>query len=57
MTRLIRALCVTAGLVWLAVHSAVAASAADAAFTQWLTALWPQAFVETGKIFPCLLVA
>src|SRR5258708_25664049 len=42
MTRLIRSLCLAASLVWLALSTALPA-AADAAFTQWLTTLWPQA--------------
>src|SRR5437016_3463998 len=43
MTDLIRALCLTASLVWLVVHSTVAVSAADAAFAQWLATVWLQA--------------
>jgi lytic murein transglycosylase len=42
MTRSIRLLGAAASLLWLAV-AAASPAAADAAFTQWLAALWPQA--------------
>src|SRR5258708_35705354 len=42
MTGLIRLLGVTVSLVWLAL-AAASPAAADAAFTQWLATLWPQA--------------
>src|ERR1700688_3172198 len=42
MTRLIRVLGAAASLLWLA-GAAASPAAADAAFTQWLATLWPQA--------------
>src|ERR1700681_4992603 len=47
MAPLMRHLCAGLGLLWLALPAASPAAAADAAFTQWLASLWPQA-LEVG---------
>src|SRR6266700_4462352 len=43
MARLIRPPSIAASLLCLALAAALPAAAADAAFTQWLATLWPQA--------------
>src|SRR5260370_20122774 len=50
MLLLMRPLCAALSLVWLAI-APTPASAADAAFTQWLATLWPQAH-EVGVSRP-----